>query len=192
MDVDTEVQRSSASSPLSPAPSPSPVASISAPSFVLPAIAEPIPDADATSSPSKRIPAPLNLAQRSLPSFESLGFDSVNIQTPYTPFTRLSKNFDVKQSGLRDTLDRNLSVPSLSIQLATPLVPENTATIQPYPLDTNASQDVPFEIDPQLTTTEPSSQFTSSADTQPSNISFAPLAPTTPMKGMPYGNVSSA
>ncbi|BEI95596.1 hypothetical protein CcaverHIS631_0105450 [Cutaneotrichosporon cavernicola] len=104
-----------------------------------------------SSSPSKRAPPPLNLKEN-LPSIGEI-FDGVDVTTPYTPYTRLAQNFERNpplRSPLRSPL--GLSVPSLAIQPATPVVGESAA-------GTDAATYIPpeqlvnndFEIDPALT-----------------------------------------
>lgn len=112
----------------------------------------------AEASPSKR-PAPLNLEgkRQTLPSFDDL-FVSVNIDTPVTPFTRLSRAYkgDLSaMSPLRSPLRSPfaLSVPSLSLQPATPVVSQSSAGAAANATYLSAEQLVnnDFEIDPALT-----------------------------------------
>lgn len=204
--ADTEMQSPRTSSPLpnislsSPTCLPSPRSHNKDESLVLPAINEPtlLPDTeydDPNVSPSKRIPAPLNLLKATLPSFESLGFDAVSVKTPHTPWSSLTTTYH-KQSLLRETLEassssNDLVVPSFAIQPATPLVAESSATAQGQIFSTPIPDSSVFEIDPALVSVQ-------AVPSRPINIinRFAPqvngFLPATQDKGMRYGNISSA
>ncbi|KLT43013.1 hypothetical protein CC85DRAFT_311953 [Cutaneotrichosporon oleaginosum] len=143
----------------------------------------------ASPSPSKR-PAPLKLQHKDtpLPSIGDL-FEGVNIKTPFSPFARLARNHfngDLPALSPFPPLRSPLSVPSLSLQPATPLAGQNTTADATYvPTEQLVNND--FEIDPSLAETEASTPLNTPPDMPLPAMAIIPGR--SPLR---CGNVSSA